>query len=272
MTNLKLRKSAFTLVELLVVISIIAMLLAVLMPALQKARESSRVIVCKRSESTIYTAMMLFLHDNQNVFRAASNGYRMFDLGKGSTNTGKLMDPSNDKSYWAIPYLPYMNNEYKLFKCPSAKWKCGHENAVRPGDWKAIDYCDYGLNGYVVWEEPTTAYGSIYAHQNGRRKIENFPRLGQTIVLHDAAEGVLDGTGDSYFINPKQDKDGKNLSQPRGLEASNPAIYKGMFKEWWRHRGSSNILWLDGHTSNLKQTTGENVPYLWYTGSVKSIR
>ena len=46
MLNFK-KHTAFTLVELLVVISIIALLLAMLMPALQKAREQARLTVCK---------------------------------------------------------------------------------------------------------------------------------------------------------------------------------------------------------------------------------
>lgn len=51
---------AFTLVELLVVISIIALLLAVLMPALSKARESAKVISCAANEKQVGTMISIY--------------------------------------------------------------------------------------------------------------------------------------------------------------------------------------------------------------------
>ncbi|HBG26966.1 MAG: hypothetical protein A2Y10_15295 [Planctomycetes bacterium GWF2_41_51] len=53
-------KKAFTLVELLVVISIIALLLSVLMPALSKARQSARKTVCASQQKQIVTASLLW--------------------------------------------------------------------------------------------------------------------------------------------------------------------------------------------------------------------
>ena len=55
-----LKKRAFTLVELLVVISIIAMLLAILIPALNKARESGRRVVCANHQKTIGLANQIY--------------------------------------------------------------------------------------------------------------------------------------------------------------------------------------------------------------------
>jgi len=61
---------AFTLVELLVVISIIAMLLAVLMPALGKARDSAQKTVCKTNLHGLGLATLLYLQNNDNRFPA----------------------------------------------------------------------------------------------------------------------------------------------------------------------------------------------------------
>ncbi|OHB61025.1 MAG: hypothetical protein A2Y12_02725 [Planctomycetes bacterium GWF2_42_9] len=55
-----MKKKAFTLVELLVVISIIAMLLAVLLPSLNKARESARATVCRNHLKTMLTASFVY--------------------------------------------------------------------------------------------------------------------------------------------------------------------------------------------------------------------
>ena len=36
--------------------------------------------------------------------------------------------------------------------------------------------------------------------------------------------------------------------------------------ECFRHRGTSMTVWLDGHVTEIKQTTGEDIPPKWYTG------
>jgi prepilin-type N-terminal cleavage/methylation domain-containing protein len=61
--NMNTRKAAFTLVELLVVISIIAVLLAVLMPSLNKAREQGKSVVCGSRQKDIGLALSLYAAD-----------------------------------------------------------------------------------------------------------------------------------------------------------------------------------------------------------------
>jgi prepilin-type N-terminal cleavage/methylation domain-containing protein/prepilin-type processing-associated H-X9-DG protein len=62
------KNKGFTLVELLVVISIIAILLAILMPSMKKAQEQARFVVCKSNFKTYGLAFAMYLQANRDSF------------------------------------------------------------------------------------------------------------------------------------------------------------------------------------------------------------
>ena len=67
-------KLAFTLVELLVVISIIALLLGIMAPTLGKAKRKAQQVVCMSNLKQIYLAFELYTHDHDNTYPCAKDG------------------------------------------------------------------------------------------------------------------------------------------------------------------------------------------------------
>jgi prepilin-type N-terminal cleavage/methylation domain-containing protein/prepilin-type processing-associated H-X9-DG protein len=93
----------FTLVELLVVISIIAMLMALLLPAVQSARESGRRITCANNEHQIGVALMSFVNA-KGYYPGWNNALQgITGPGSGSPNIYQVANVS-----YVVPLFPFM--------------------------------------------------------------------------------------------------------------------------------------------------------------------
>ncbi|GJM24164.1 MAG: hypothetical protein DHS20C16_05790 [Phycisphaerae bacterium] len=85
----------FTLVELLVVVSIIALLISILLPSLKRAREQSKLVVCKSNLHQIGTGIQLYAQDNRGLIPRGPEPAMPIDLGGNHLATNQLWMGNN---------------------------------------------------------------------------------------------------------------------------------------------------------------------------------
>jgi prepilin-type N-terminal cleavage/methylation domain-containing protein/prepilin-type processing-associated H-X9-DG protein len=107
MKKMNCKQNAFTLMELLAVIGIIALLMGIVMPALDKVRGMGRRTVCESNLHNIGIAFVSYLNDNDEVMPPAIN---MPSL--------KLYDPNTQKPITDY-LLSYLSGSKKVFCCPA---------------------------------------------------------------------------------------------------------------------------------------------------------
>jgi prepilin-type N-terminal cleavage/methylation domain-containing protein/prepilin-type processing-associated H-X9-DG protein len=146
-----IRSRGFTLVELLVTITIVAVLAGLLVPALRKAREMAKVSKCANNLRQIYNGFSMYLRDNDD--RMFWNGEDISTEGMdwyvyGGRETGNP-DTAQDNLFNSIvprPINRYVDNKIEVFHCPADSkpwyWCDGYSHF----DWVGNSY-NWNANG-----------------------------------------------------------------------------------------------------------------------------
>ena len=134
------RRHAFTLVELLVVIGIIAILISLLLPALNKARAAGNDIVCKSNLRQIAQVIYLYTQNNRGVYPVcASDGTLTTGLGAHATWSNAFLQPYFGSIQEAANGVYH---DSPVMRCPSDDR--GDQNPTANGNWGNSSYmmCD----------------------------------------------------------------------------------------------------------------------------------
>ncbi len=153
------RKKAFTLVELLVVITIIGLLAAVLLPTLAAARKTAAAAICKSNLKSIGLAMNMYTHIHKGWFPPAFKSSYPLQARSAHQAMGELLEAPRWPEGWDDNYANMTLTQAELNAQVGGS---GHER-IQAKDYGILN-CpadterefpafSYGVNGYVCYND-----------------------------------------------------------------------------------------------------------------------
>jgi prepilin-type N-terminal cleavage/methylation domain-containing protein/prepilin-type processing-associated H-X9-DG protein len=223
------RRKGFTLIELLVVIAIIAILAAMLLPALSKAKQRANSISCLNSLRQIGLFNHLYINDNNDVFPPHADG-----------------DLANGINWWGPMIISYGGGQSNLFRCPSV---LGPQKQVDGTVWNWAfdrDKVGYGYNSYFLGlsSQPvagnTVTCGGIQFIPTPSFKLTSVKSPSECLLFADS-DPKPDGSWSASSWWPKA---------CQNVVGSTSHQYEGVCVA--RHNQRGNIAFVDGHSEGRR--------------------
>lgn len=201
-------KRAFTLIELLVVIAIIAILAAMLLPALNQARSKAQGIACAAQLKQMGIAFAQYADDNKEYL--PNHSYNKIDDSSKIWGTGTT-------TIWGNMLIMAKYIPKEIFKCP------GHPKAKEGiGNYAMGGRCSYGIS----YRGPGSAE-FVGGTTTGHCKITQIKHPSKVYHVMDSCDSQNPSFG--YYMTLYYSKTGENIGQAVS-----------------RHNNSTNVLFVGG--------------------------
>jgi prepilin-type N-terminal cleavage/methylation domain-containing protein/prepilin-type processing-associated H-X9-DG protein len=232
------RNSAFTLIELLVVIAIIAILAAMLLPALAKAKGKAQAVACMSNTRQLMLGWLLFAGDNDDVLPKKIYPNPAGWGASGNTNVAEYRDPvAIDTGNSLAAYVASIG----VYKCP-ADLRPDPVTGTRLFSIAANSFVSPGVS--VTVASPSQIPGRTYSDR-GITKLSRLTKPGpaMTFVTIDEHPDSID---DALF-HPTG-----GYSLGNGIIRNIPASY--------HYGGGANLSFADGHSEIKKWKDARTKP------------
>lgn len=238
-TRAAFRPTAFTLIEVLVVMGTVSLLLALLLPGLASAREQGRVTMCRAHLSELLRANAFYASDHAERYcpGAADFVHNLHRWHGARSSIGRAFDGREGA------LAPYLDVEALIRQCPTFH----AEEAARVSGGFERAAGGYGYNGVYVGAATLRAEQGAVSIQDDRigARGGDVRRPGNTIMFADAAFAAA-GLVEYSFVEPR-------FQPTLPSYRADPSIH-------FRHRGRANVGWCDGHVDTRERT------FTWKSG------
>jgi prepilin-type N-terminal cleavage/methylation domain-containing protein/prepilin-type processing-associated H-X9-DG protein len=240
-------KSAFTLIELLVVIAIIAILAAMLLPALSKAKDRGLAAACLSNTKQISLGIFMYADDSRDIFPAPvmwwtggpyRNATGFTPVGGEWLGTGPNVD-ANTIAPMLTHYVP--NN--KAWVCPKRKRGLTCKTIAGSFDPSITGYLSYGFNdcGVFAYSDP---------NDGNMLNAKPFKTSGITKPSDMVAVTDISGSTDPTFSDPNYFGGAWLDSWWAGNSGNNGDIANCRLQTAYaRHNKRANVVYVDGHAA-----------------------